>query len=156
MKPYADTNFITRLYLSLPSTGEAVSAMKRLKSKGDEVLPITFHHRLETINAFQLLVFAGAQSPHQARVTLKQASLALATFRGDLAASAFLQETSLPLGEVEQQFEELALRHTAKHGFRTYDLIHVASALVLECDCFWSFDAKTVKLAGLEGLRTRK
>src|SRR5688572_23997575 len=53
------------------------------------------------------------------------------------------------------QFEELALRHTAKHGFRTYDLIHVASALVLRCDTFWSFDPKASKLASLEGLRLR-
>lgn len=27
MKPYADTNFLTRLYLSLPGTSEAVAQM---------------------------------------------------------------------------------------------------------------------------------
>jgi predicted nucleic acid-binding protein len=57
--------------------------------------------------------------------------------------------------DVEAQFEELALRHTAKHGFRTYDLLHVASALLLRCDTFWSFDPKASKLAALEGLRER-
>lgn len=61
----------------------------------------------------------------------------------------------LALEKLERQFEELALRHTAKHGFRTYDLLHVASALALECDTFWSFDPKASKLAQLEGLSTR-
>jgi predicted nucleic acid-binding protein len=49
-------------------------------------------------------------------------------------------------------FRELSNRHTAKGGFRTYDILHVASALVLGCDTFWSFDAKAKKLAKLEGL----
>jgi hypothetical protein len=153
MKPYADTNFIARLYLSLPGTIEAVETMRRLQDNNRESLPITWHHRLETINAFQLLVFASAQSPHQPRVTAEQAALALMTFRDDLSNPAFFQETPMPLAELERQFEELVLRHTAKHGFRTYDLLHVASALVLNCDTFWSFDAKTTKLAALEGLR---
>jgi predicted nucleic acid-binding protein len=61
----------------------------------------------------------------------------------------------MSLAELEQQFEELALRHTAKHGFRTYDLLHVASALVLKRDTFWSFDPKASKLAALEGLKVR-
>jgi predicted nucleic acid-binding protein len=156
MKPYADTNFITRLYLSLPGTNEAVETMQRLQNNGKEALPLTWHHRLETINAFQLLVFASAQSGHQPRVTPEQAALAFVTFRGDLAKPAFFQDTPMPLSELEQQFEELALRHTAKHGFRTYDLLHVASALVLKCNAFWSFDSKTSKLAALEGLKILK
>jgi hypothetical protein len=37
---------------------------------------------------------------------------------------------------VEKKFEELSLRRTTRHGFRTYDLLHVASALLLGCDIF--------------------
>ena len=44
------------------------------------------------------------------------------------------------------------LRHTAKHGFLTYDMLHVASDLLLGCDTFWSFDIQVRKLAELEGL----
>ena len=50
-------------------------------------------------------------------------------------------------------FEELVHRHTIKHGFRAYDIMHVASALILGCDTFWSFDTKARKLAELEGLQ---
>jgi hypothetical protein len=38
-------------------------------------------------------------------------------------------------------------------GFRTYDLLHVLPALLLECDTFGSFDPKASKLASLEGLK---
>jgi predicted nucleic acid-binding protein len=44
-------------------------------------------------------------------------------------------------------------RHTIKRGFRAYDIMHVAAALLLGCDTFWSFDAKAKKLAELEGLK---
>ncbi|MBE7501425.1 MAG: hypothetical protein HS113_14195 [Verrucomicrobiales bacterium] len=62
--------------------------------------------------------------------------------------------TEISLPDLGRMFETLARRHTAKHGFRAYDLLHVSSALVLRCDAFWSFDAKTRKLARLEGLLT--
>lgn len=154
MKPYADTNFLTRLYLLLPGTSDAVQQMNRLRAGGRRALPITWHHRLETINAFQLLVFASHKMPHQPRVTAEQAASAHASFRADLANPTFFHETPLAWNDLERQFEELALRHSAKHGFRTYDLLHVASALTLKCDSFWSFDPKASRLAELEGLRT--
>jgi len=153
MKPYADTNFLTRLYLSLPGTSEAVQEMDQSRNNGREALPITWHHRLETINAFQLLVFTGTQSSHQPRVTLEQAAAAQANFRSDLFKPTFYRDAPLVLSELEREFEELSLRHTARYGFRTYDLLHVASALALKCDAFWSFDSKALKLASMEGLK---
>jgi hypothetical protein len=90
-------------------------------------LPVTWLHRLETINAFQLHVFGGKSHGHT-RITSEQAAAAHATFRTDLARPEFLRSVELSLAELQVQFEELALRHTAKHGFRTYDLLHVASA----------------------------
>lgn len=152
MKPYADTNFLTRLYLLLPGTDDAAGAMEQLRNSEAEALPITWLHRLETTNAFQLSVFAGAQAPRQLRVNYEQAIGAQANFRADLSLGTFFRETPLVLSEMERQFEELALRHTARHGFRTYDLLHVAVALCLKCDTFWSFDSKATKLAALEGL----
>jgi predicted nucleic acid-binding protein len=89
-------------------------------------------------------------------VTPQQAAIAQATFRKDLVQESFLRNTVVPTGDLERQFEELALRHTARHGFRTYDLLHVASALLLKCDTFWSFDPKASKLARLEGMKTRR
>lgn len=152
MNPYADTNFFTRVYLELPESAEADLLLAQAKEKQSSPLPVTWLHRLETINALQLSVFLGRSAGHT-RVTLEQAAAALAEFRGDLEQGQVFRSIPLPLERLEQQFEELALRHTARHGFRTYDLLHVASALVLECDYFWSYDPKATRLALLEGLR---
>jgi predicted nucleic acid-binding protein len=154
MSPYADTNFFTRFYLELPDSHLADDLIESAFKNQAKGIPVTWLHRLETINAFQLHVFV-AKSPGQPHVTPERAALALANFRSDSANNLFLQNTLLPSDKLESQFEELSLRHTARHGFRTYDLLHVASALVLECDTFWSFDPKANKLARLEGLRVR-
>ncbi len=153
MIPYADTNLFTRLYLELSESHLADALIKTALKSRSKGIPITWLHRIETINAFQLHVFA-ARAPGQLHVTPERAAMAMASFSSDASAGVFLQNTLLPADKLEDQFEELSLRHTARHGFRTYDLLHVASALVLECDTFWSFDPKANKLAKLEGLRT--
>jgi predicted nucleic acid-binding protein len=152
MIPYADTNFFTRTYLELEDSLKADVLIARARQKESRPLPVTWLHRLEFTNAIQLHLFV-ARTPGQIYVTPQQAALAQANFRADLEAQQFLYQASVALPALEHQFEELALRHTARHGFRTYDLLHVASALLLKCDTFWSFDPKASKLAALEGLK---
>ena len=155
MIPYADTNFFTRTYLELPDSSEADRLVAHARQGETRPLPVTWLHRLEFINALQLHVFF-ARSPGQHFVTTEQAALALANFRDDLRQEGFIRNAVVLVGELERLFEELSFRHTAKHGFRTYDLLHVASALALKCDTFWSFDPKASKLAALEGLKIRR
>jgi predicted nucleic acid-binding protein len=152
MTPYPDTNFFSRLYLRLPESDQALRMVEQAQVEAAPPLPVTWLHRVEVINAFQLHVFAG-KSRGQVRVTAEQAAAAQAAFRADLAQPTFLRPVHVGFAELEERFEELALRHTASHGFRTYDLLHVAAALLLLCDTFWSFDPKASKLASLEGLQ---
>ena len=152
MRVYADTNFFPRLYLRLPDSVEALDLMEKAKRPGSRPLPITWLHRVEIVNALELHVYTSRQ-PGQICITPEQAAAAHATFQADLTERTFLRPAHIEPPELESKFEELALRHTAKHGFRTYDLIHVASALILNCDQFWSFDSKASKLASLAGLR---
>jgi predicted nucleic acid-binding protein len=49
----------------------------------------------------------------------------------------------------------LARRHGAKFGVRTLDSLHVACALELKAERFWSFDERQLKLAKAVGLKTR-
>jgi predicted nucleic acid-binding protein len=154
MSPYADTNFFTRAYLDLPESEKADNLLAKAKRGDSAPLPITWLHRVETLNAFQLHVFL-ARKAGQTFISPEQAALAYANFRSDVGSVEFLRAVAIPAAELEKHFEELALRHTARHGFRTYDLLHVASALVLQCDTFWSFDPKASKLAALEGLKIR-
>ncbi len=154
MIPYADTNLLTRFYLKQPDTEEAVSLLESFADGETRRLPIIWLHRVELINAFQLHLFL-ARAPGQSFVTPEQVALAHANFRSDVQTGGIFRQVVISPPELEQQFEELSLRHTARHGFRTYDLLHVASALILKCDLFLTFDRKTSELAALEGMKIR-
>jgi len=152
MKPYADTNFFTRLYLPLP---ESQGADRLLESaRQGPAIPVTWLHRMELVNAFELSVWLGRQGGHRA-VSPQQAAIAFATFREDLEAKTYLAPATVDTTRLETWFEETAGRHTAKYGFRTYDILHVVSARILGCDFFFSFDQKARKLAELEGMAVR-
>ena len=73
------------------------------------------------------------------------------TFEDDIAAGIWQQEP-LP----ERAFDvcaDLARRHGPKLGVRTLDSLHVACALELKADRFWTFDDRQAKLAKAEGLK---
>jgi predicted nucleic acid-binding protein len=146
---YADTNFLSRLYLERPETSEAEALFKRAKP----LLPVTWLLRVELTNAFEQSVFTG-YGESQARISTEFAAACHQQFRDDQKDRVFLKPVDVPPNDLGRLFEEIALRHTARHGFRTYDILHVASALLLKCRTFWSFDARASKLAKLEGLKT--
>ena len=103
-------------------------------------------------NAFELSVWMSKQGG-QPRVTPENAAVALHTFKADLGEEMFIRRAALELSDVRATFGETVTRHTAKHGFRTYDIVHVVSARLLGCDHFFSFDERARKLAALEGLK---
>ena len=149
MAAYCDTNFLLRLYGDLPDSDE----VQRLLAKQSEPVPITWLHQVELPNALQLMVLL-ARTGNSSQMTPENALLGLTRFEDELAAGDSLTLSPLPVHELVRQARELSLRHTAKHGFRTYDVLHVACALMLECDRFWSFDIRANKLAEIEGLKT--
>jgi predicted nucleic acid-binding protein len=151
MIPYADTNCFTRLYLNLDGAEKARRWIDEAMLQSAPPLPVTWLTELALINAFQRCVFI-ARTEGRLRVTSEFADAAQAEFRMALVAGEFVRPAMMPHSQLKERFEDLALRHTAKHGFRTYDLLHVASALLLGCDTFWSFDHKARDLAVLEGL----
>ena len=155
MKVYADSNFLVRLAMRRPDSEEALELVEQHLPESAGRIPVTWLHRVETTNAFHLYVFQSSRDPAVSRVTPDHAAVAMANFEADLASGSLLASTILPAVEMERRFLDLSLRHTAKHGFRTYDLLHVASALLLGCDTFWSFDDKACRLAALEGLKLR-
>lgn len=152
MKPYADTNLFTNLWLNLSHTTEASQLLVKFRDCGG-VLPVTLLHKLELMNAFQRLVFESRHGNQAIRVSSEAAMETAANFHSELDAGEFLKIQTIPDETLETIFERLAYRHTPSHGFRTYDVMHVASAIAIGCDTFWSFDAKARKLASLEGLK---
>ena len=131
MTPYADTNFFSRVYLSLPNS-DAADRLLETARKGDcPQLPVTWLHQMELANAFALSVWMGKQGGHP-RVTPENAAVALHTFKSDLREEMFIRRATVEL--------------------RTYDILHIAFARLLGCDHFFSFDERARKLAALEGL----
>jgi len=105
-------------------------------SSGDRF--VTALCELEVVNAFGLRVFRKQASP-------AEANAARTNFERDLHEGLFQLR-----GVVEVVFErarQLSRQTTAKLGTRTADLLHVAAALELGVDHFYSFDQQQRKLA---------
>jgi predicted nucleic acid-binding protein len=86
-------------------------------------------------------------------VTPESAAMALGDFEKDLADGLFLARSPLELADIETEFDRLAARYTPREGFRTYDVIHVASARAMSSERFLTFDTRAKKLAKLAGLK---
>lgn len=153
MKIYADTNFLTALYCAGPNQEKALALDASKGSETAPFFPVTMICRLEFVNALQQSVFSSRNGVFGVRLTPEYALVVEALFFESLADGRLLRTMSCDEAALESQFQTLSHRHTAKEGFRTYDILHVSSALVLGCDTFWSFDAKAKKLAKLEGLK---
>jgi predicted nucleic acid-binding protein len=153
MTTYLDANFLVRMYLELPGCEEAVNLVKSRSGRRSWPFPITRLLRLEVVNALYRLVFE-SRTGGQWRVTPESAAIALGDFENDLADGLFLARSPLALEDIESEFDRLAARYTPREGFRTYDVIHVASALVMGSKRFLTFDARAMKLAKLAGFRT--
>lgn len=149
---YADTNFFTNYLAGLALQAEAEVLAAKLVVSKEPPLPVTWLLRLEVINGLQQCVFMSRNGMLQNRFAPEMAAVVEAQFFDEADAGVTYRHCGLDAARVEIMFRDLSHRHTAKEGFRTYDILHVASALVLGCDTFWSFDAKAKKLAKLEGL----
>ena len=99
---------------------------------------------VELFNALKLRSF---------RRELKTAELkaAYAAVRRHLDSQVYFLKPFSPA--IFEKARLLAQRHTRDLGVRTLDLLHVASALVLGAEVFYSFDRDQRKLARAVGLR---
>jgi predicted nucleic acid-binding protein len=138
LKVYADTSLIMPLYLADTHSHEARRRMA--------LRPLAFltpFQQAEVANAIYQQVFRG-------QISLQGASLAYSDFERDCAASVWVLRDQ-PKGVFSTSIE-LARRRVASLGVRTLDTLHVASALELKVDAFWTFDQRQARLAEAEGL----
>lgn len=98
---------------------------------------------LELTSAVSLRVFRKELSPSKAKA-------ALALFRKDVEDGVF-QISARPTSAYERA-QRIARKRTPHLGTRTLDMLHVASALVLQAWTLYSFDVRQTKLAVSEGL----
>ena len=139
MSAYADTSFLVSLYVLDVNSAPAAAQMKRA------ALPLSLSPlgEIEIANAFQLRLFRKELDHSKVKAAQK-------LFREDMANGVIVLR---PLPSVVfDEARRLAEKHTRRLGTRSLDLLHVASALVLRTETFFTFDEKQRKLAKAEGL----
>lgn len=112
-----------------------------ISSRGALCTPL---HRVEFAHSIEQNVFRG-------QISSKAANQVYAEFERD-CNSGIWREVDQP----ELMFvvaTDLARTHIAKLGTRTLDTLHVASALELKAERFWTFDDRQKKLAKAVGLK---
>lgn len=141
MSAYADSSFLVSLYVE----GTHSPAADRLMASHPRPW-LTPLHRAEWAHAIERQVFQKVLSRRDARELHAQ-------FEKDRAdgvwADAGLPELALEV------CAQLARRYAARLGTRTLDALHVASALELKAERFWTFDERQARLARAVGLKLK-
>jgi predicted nucleic acid-binding protein len=137
---YADSSFVTSPYVQDSHKSEFLS---RLAAR--PTVWVTPFHKAEVANAIFLHVF-------YKKLKSNEASRAWSEFQQDIRAGVWIP-VNFPAGAWETSVE-FAVRFGPAIGVRTLDSLHVASALELRADKFWTFDERQEKLAAAVGLDT--
>jgi predicted nucleic acid-binding protein len=143
MSAYADTSLLVSLYTPDSNSGEA-SAL--FLGREDLVLVTPFGES-EFVNSVELRVF-------RKEITSAQAERSLRDFQKDLDAGSFLAGRPVPADTYERALL-LSRRHTRQMGTGGVDVIHVAIALEVNAETFFTFDKDQAKLAKRAGLAVR-
>ncbi|MEW6364300.1 MAG: type II toxin-antitoxin system VapC family toxin [Acidobacteriota bacterium] len=138
---YFDSAVIIKIYVPEADSAAAAKLVQRQKHP----LILTRLHELEIRNACRLKQGRGELSSDQvARV--------FGRVDRDIAQGRLLRMSS-DWPEVFHRAEELSARHASECLARSLDVLHVACALLLGADRFYSFDRRQRVLAARAGLR---
>jgi predicted nucleic acid-binding protein len=136
---YADSSFVVSLYLP----DEHTPKVERLMRENPQLF-LTPLHRAEWAHAIAFQIF-------QRRISAAESDGLYKLFEKDRKAGAWF-EAAVP----ETAFDlavDLARRHASEIACRTLDTLHVAAALELHADDFWTFDRRQANLAKAVGLK---
>ena len=107
-------------------------------------LALTALHELEVRNAFKLGIF-------RELLTNAEAAAALTNLQKDLRSGRLIRAT-MKWPAVFRLATRLSHQHSASHGTRSLDILHVAAAKVMRAEHFVSFDARQRALASAIGI----
>lgn len=115
-------------------------------SRSKAPLLTTDFGEFEFINAVSWRVF-------RKQVLIGEQHAVLDSFEKDVEAG-IIRITPIPAAAFARA-KQIARTQTPVLGNRALDVLHLASALVLKADTFYTFDSKQTKLASALGLRVR-
>lgn len=151
MRAYADSSFILRLVTGETDSPETIAIYRRFGAPKLFYLPL---HALEVRNAILQRAFHLRQSissGERGRIN-RERDTALSRLDVLLARHTLLDVT-VDLEAAIGRAASLSSAHTERIGARAIDLLHVASALLLESELFLSTDHRQAQLAKAEGLK---
>lgn len=143
MVAYPDSSFLVALYITEANSFTA----RRYMSAQTEPICYTPFHRLEVRTALRLRAFRG-ENP------LSEVKAALRKINEDLVLG-LLHHTPLIWNDALREAERIGESSIAEIGARSFDLFHVASALVLGAGEFLTFDQRQTKLAQRAGVKIK-
>jgi predicted nucleic acid-binding protein len=138
---YADTSFLISLYTPDANSLTAESILSKRTN-----LLLTPFGEFEFLNAIKLRVF-------RREIETTQADGSLRAFQDDIEAGFLLRRP--PPATAYERAMLLSRRHTRQLGTRGMDILHVATALELGADVFYTFDRGQRRLARTAGLTVR-
>ena len=139
MKTYLDASFAVSLY---SPDANFLHASKTIQAT-PSLLVVSDLCVMETTNSFYLRVF-------RKDATVAEAQRSQSEFERDLERGILLRQTMPDRSYARAQ--QLTLQYTAQLGTRGADVLHIAIALELGADAFFSFDIQQRKLASTVGL----
>ena len=142
MKVYADTSVLVSLYSLDAHSVKAAQLVTRL-SPSVLLTPLS---ELELTNALELRAFRKEATAAEIRVAKTEVQ--------NHIADGFFAVAAMPV-MVYELSRRIALKQSASTGTRTLDILHVASAILLRAEKFWTFDGRQAKVARAEGLKLR-
>ena len=107
-------------------------------------LVVTLLNEFELSNALRFAEWRGA-------IATGQAAAFWAEFQEDLAAGRIVRH-ACNLAAVLDEAIRLSAAHTLAGGHRSFDIVHVAAAVVMKASHFLTFDQNQQRLAEAEGL----
>jgi|SRR5271166_2702766 len=135
-----DSSFLASLYALEAHSSEAHRRIAQKPQVG-----ITPFNRAELAHAFHYQVF-------RSRISAAEARLAWNQFEQDCAQQVWIL-VDLP-DAMWRTCIDLAKKYGPTLGVRTLDSLHVACALELKAQRFWTFDERQARLAEAVGLDT--
>jgi len=143
---YPDTSFLCALYVAQSTSAKALPFMRSQPTALISTSLLLYEFR----QSIQFQVFRHSKNRRQG-YAMNVAQAALSTLQSNICAGVF-QQAQVDWADVHRIAERLAFKHTIKGGHRSFDILHVASAVHLGASDFLTFDANQKKLARAEGL----
>ncbi|MEI8312910.1 MAG: PIN domain-containing protein [Verrucomicrobiota bacterium] len=148
MNAYPDTSFLCALYRSQDNSYRALAFRKSMT----EPLHVTRLLLWEFRQSVRFQAFRHRKDPSTG-YPLEEAERMIEKISGHMR-QGLVQLADCDVQSVLITGERISKLRTVAGGHRSFDLLHVASALVLDAREFLSFDANQISLAAAEGLAT--